>query len=313
MNENNSNQDITICSVYHSLEAKRLLELNYDFVKKRNPDSNIHWVVADNTPPDFSEELDPRKFTIVPGAGEINGLLPWMWGSYRHSRALKNTIPHITTRFALFLDIDFYIVISSWMTVIPRYMQEQGLAFFGVPWHPSHERKWRYFPSPHTLFIDLQKISRDALDFEPVFGDMINPSLYMRVREYMRRNFFPSSVRRRLDIGVYSDTGYPIYKQFAGKTKYECPQPVFRAVPSFFDHLLPDRLSFVPKRAGYFTRTSFGDLGYPDCMARGWEEFMWQGNPYGFHIRGSHKLQNDLERNITYIRHALDEFLRKLS
>lgn len=311
MNEDTTHQDITICSVYHSLEAKRLLELNYDLVKKLNPNANVRWVVGDNTLPDFSEKLDPQKFTIVPGAGEINGLLPWMWGSYRHSRALKNTIPYITTRFVLFLDIDFYIVISSWMTAIPRYMREQGLAFFGVPWHPSHERKWRYFPSPHTLFVDLQMISRDALDFEPVFGDMINPSLGMRIKEYVRRNVIPFSMRQRLDIGAYSDTGYPIYKQFAGKTKYECPQPVFRVAPSILDRLLPDRFSFIPKRANYITRTCFRDLGYPDCAVRGWEEFMWHGHPYGFHIRGSHKLQNHLEGDIVCIRNILEEFLRK--
>lgn len=306
------NEGITICSVYHSLEAKRLLEVNYEFVTQRNPDMKIRWVVADNTPPDFSSKIDPYKFIIVPGASEINSLLPWMWGSYRHARALKNTIPRITTRFALFLDIDFYIVLPSWMTVIPAYMQKQGLAFFGVPWHPSHERKWRYFPSPHTLFVDLTKIPRNALDFEPIFGDMIHPSLSMRIKESMRRNIIPSRIQRRLDISAFSDTGYPIYRQFAGKTKYECPQPVFRAVPSFLDRLLPDRLSFIPKRVGYFTRTGFGDLGYPNCIARAWEEFMWQGHPYGFHIRGSHKLHNDIEGNIMRIHKVLDEFLKKI-
>lgn len=306
-----SHHDITICSVYHSLEAKRLLELNYEFVTQRNPGMKIRWVVAENTPPDFFPKIDPQQFIIVPGAGEINGLLPWMWGSYRHSRALKNTLSRVTTRFALFLDIDFYIVLPSWMTAIPQYMQNQGLAFFGVPWHPSHERKWRYFPSPHTLFVDLTKIPRDALNFEPVFGDMINPSFLTRIKD-KAHNVLPSEVRRRLDISAYSDTGYPIYKQFAGRTKYECPQPVFRAVPSLLDRLLPDRFSLVPKRAGYFTRTSFGDFGYPDCMSQGWEEFMWKRNPYGFHIRGSHKLQNDLEGNIVHVRNVLDEFLRKL-
>ena len=76
-----SNYDITICSVYHSLEAKRLLELNYKFVKICNPDVAIRWIVADNTPSGFLEKLNPQQFIVVPGAGEITGLLPWMWGS----------------------------------------------------------------------------------------------------------------------------------------------------------------------------------------------------------------------------------------
>lgn len=308
-----SNDDITICSVYHSLATKRLLELNYELVTTRNPGMTVRWVVADNRPPDFPEKIDSEKFIVVPGAGDVNGFLPWMWGSYRHARALKNTIPKITTRFAVFLDIDFYILVPSWMSVIPTYMQEHGLAFFGVPWYPSHLRKWRYFPSCHSLFVDLAIIAREQLDFEPVFGDMIHPPLRSRIKEKARKIFLPSGLRKRLDIGAYSDTGYPIYRRFAGKVKHECPQPVFHASVNGFDRILPDRLSFIPKRAGYFTRTGFGDLGYPDCMAQGWEEFMWQGNPYGFHIRGgSEKLQNDVEGNIMHIRNILSEFLRKI-
>lgn len=305
-------EGLTICSVYHSLEAKRLLELNYDLVKARNPEMSIRWVVADNTPSDFSEKIDSQKFIVVPGAGEINGLLPWMWGSYRHSRALKNTLSHITTRFALFLDIDFYILVPSWITAIPQHMQEQGLAFFGVPWHPSHLRKWRYFPSPHTLFIDLAVIPREQLDFEPVFGDMMNPSLSTRIKEKARKLFFPSGLRKRLDIAAYSDTGYPIYKRFTDKVKYECPQPVFRASASLLDRMLPDRLSFIPKRRDYFTVKGFREQGLPDCTSEGWEEFMWQGKPYGFHIKGSHKLQNDLDRHILSIRDILHQCTTKI-
>ena len=307
----NPDNELTICSVYHSRESKRLLELNYNLVRTLNPDADIRWVVANNTPDGFSEKLDPKKFIIVKGADEISGLLPWMWGSYRHSRALKNTLPHIATRYALILDIDFYILVPSWMNIIPQHMQEAKLAFFGVPWNPSYQRKWRYFPSPHTLFIDLNRVPRDQLDFEPVFPDMLHPTLGLRIKE--RAKFFlPDSLRRRLELGTYSDTGYPIYKRFSGITRHECPQPVFRKTPTIIDQMLPDRLSFIPKRPGYFTPIGFREQGFPDCVSEGWEEFMWRDRPYGFHIRGTHKLHNDVDGNIAHVHTVLDECVKKI-
>lgn len=305
-----SSSDLTICSVYHSHEAKRLLELNYDFVQNMNPRANIRWIVADNTPPDFPEKLGAtKKFIIVPGADDVEDVPTWAWGSYRHARALAHTIGNITTRFALFLDIDFYIVIPSWIAKIPQYMQTEGLHFFGVPWHPDHKRKWRYFPSPHTLFVDMENVERDKLNFEP--NVFLSPTRHYVKK--IRKKVFSHDWCTRFEINSVPDTGYPIYERFHDEAPYECPQPVFRGQANTLDRVLPDWLSLVPKRDGYFTRTSFHDLGYPDCMREGWEEFIWQGKPFGFHIRGSHKLENDLDGNLMHIRNTLDAFLPHLS
>ena len=299
---------LTICSVYHSLAAKRLLELNYEFTRTCNLHTDIRWIVADNTPADFSEKLETgEKFIIVPGAGEIGGVPKWMWGTCQHSRALKHAISEVTTRFAVILDMDFYIVIPEWMQAIPQYMIENNLAFFGVPWHPVHHRKWRYFPSPHTLFVDLHKINREELIFEPQYTAILHPSFLVRLKERMIKKILPKHLQGRLDINSFPDTGYPIYERFAEKMKYECPQPVFRASPSFVDRLLPDQFSFVPKRRDYFTTIGFRERGLPDCAGKRWEEFIWEGRPYGFHIRGSHKLQNSLEGDLCDIRTILHE------
>ncbi|MDP3779190.1 MAG: hypothetical protein Q8R30_04070 [bacterium] len=300
----NFEEGITICSVYHSPETKRLLELNYDLVKALNPEMPIRWVVGDNTPPDMKEKIDPRKFIVVSGAGELKGIYGRR-GSYRHAHALRNTIDRISTRFALVLDIDFYIVAHEWMQEIPRYMREHDLAFFGVPWHPDFLWKWRYFPSPHTLFVDMSKIPAADLDFVP---DYDLARLWLpRWRNFFLKNFIPFGLRKRLGINTSRDTGYKIYKKYFGASLYACAQPVVekRENSSF---LLPERLSIVPKRAGYLTQVRFSDLGYPDCMGEGWEEFMWKEKPYGFHIRGSDKLQDDLEGNIVRIRSMLDQF-----
>ena len=45
------------------------------------------------------------------------------------------------------------------------------LAVFGAPWHPRWVYKNRYFPCVHCMFVDLDRVSIDALDFEPDYDD----------------------------------------------------------------------------------------------------------------------------------------------
>ena len=59
------------------------------------------------------------------------------------------------------------------------------------------------------------------------------------------------------------------------------------------DYWLPDHLCYYPKRAGYYTESGFGDRGYPDTTAYGWEEFVWQQEPFGFHLRLWRKKNRD--------------------
>ena len=49
--------------------------------------------------------------------------------------------------------------------------------------------------------------------------------------------------------------------------------------------MLPDRFSYLPKRPEYYTRNGFRERGYVDATMYGWEEFIWKGAPFGFHIR----------------------------
>lgn len=61
----NCSSQLTIASVYHSLESKKLLEVNYDFTEKMNPKSRLNWIVADNSPPEFSEKINSGRFKVV--------------------------------------------------------------------------------------------------------------------------------------------------------------------------------------------------------------------------------------------------------
>jgi len=108
---------------------------------------------------------------------------------------------------------------------------------------------------------------------------------------------------KRLSIGVSQDTGIRIYRNYIGRTdiKYEYAIPVFKPADLginikhlAMERFLPDRYCFVPKRRGYFTDGGFADSGFPDVVSMGCEEYMWQGDPFAFHVRGRYnELKND--------------------
>ena len=69
---------------------------------------------------------------------------------------------------------------------------------------------------------------------------------------------------------------------------------VSAATPGFqyrIERLLPDRWCLVPKRPGYFSESGFSEQGLADLDRRGWEEFLWRGEPFGFHVRSQPKLK----------------------
>ena len=310
------NIDLTICSVYHSSETKALLELNYDVVKKMNPGVQIRWIAADNTPKGFTDKIDEHKFTVVPGAESIRPVLGWLIGSYRHADALNNSLSHITTRFVVFLDMDFYIVRKDWMRDVILHMQEKNITFFGVPWHPVHFVKIRYFPGPQALFIDLKKVSVSQLDFRPCFDYIMHPTLWSRCARKIKK--IKDAASKRMTIGTCPDTGFKIYCRFRDRATYEYVTPVF--VPavdlphipeatSMWEKILPDSLSYIPKKAGYYTESGFSSAGFPDARAQHWEEFMWNGHPFGFHIRGgTHKMRENTREKMQQLHRILAGF-----
>ena len=191
-------------------------------------------------------------------------------------------------------------------------------AFFGVPWHPRWSNKYRYFPCPHCLFIDLERVGIDTLDFTPETRSVSNvpvrtvtdhtPSLLRRalrplkhpLRLRQKRNFLRilSLAGRRSGIGVSRDTGYRLFRAFSRvpKLRFECAVPVFRPQSEvapiltswpnrLAERFLPDHLCYLPKQPGYFTSTGFHELGFHDVSSLDWEEFMWREAPFGFHLR----------------------------
>lgn len=295
--------EITICSVYHSPESKKLLEINADFVKKMNPGVSWRWLAVDNSLSGLAIDVESGIETMrgTPFSELPLSVYADARPSYHHSLAINKLLPLVGTRFVLSLDSDFYIVRKNWIREALEYMRSREIAFLGAPWHPRWWKKIRYFPAHHSLFIDLDKIDIVSLDFTPQYNENTPPPRTWKfdlLPIFARK--FAKNLLGRFKIGSSKDTGYAIYDLYNGRKDIanECFIPVFRlgrtrgfmhVIKMLASFALPDRWSYVPKRKGYHTEIGFKELGCPDVSEWGWEEFMWFGRPLGFHLRGNRK------------------------
>ncbi len=216
--------------------------------------------------------------------------------NYQHTEALQRCLEHVKTRFLLVLDPDFYLLRPEWAKTVPAHMLAHRLAFFGVPWHPKHLEKYRYFPCVHCMFIDLAQVPVERLDFRPACADRSEGGA-------ARRNGWLAGIGRALTLSGrrkdYRDTGTRVYRAFARHPtlQHECATPVYRLPEEFpgtanplsprarlFESLLPDSLCYLPKRKDSYTRTGFREATGVRLPAH-WEEFMWGAAPFGFHVR----------------------------
>lgn len=303
-------RSLTICSV--SFHSAPYLKLNRQLTVALNPESRWSWIIVENTPADSKDKVCDDGFIVLEGipqtfAGPASG-------SYHHGTALNRTLSKIKTRFALFLDPDFYIVRPGWMDEVIQHMLEKNLSFFGAPWHPRWIQKYRYFPCVQCMFVDLEKADIREFDFTPDCAHLLRAPGSPAPPEEKEEVGFVQQSRTALaealrnlklvtfhGVGGTHDTGFHIYDRFHLKRQSasECVIPVFHLKHDYIgprlpasrlgrlvNRVVPDNLSFIPTRPGYYTETGFAQQGYPDIAGEGWEEFMWKGSPFGFHLRG---------------------------
>ncbi len=280
--------ELTLCTV--SYESAEWLRLNLDLVKQLNPGVRFHWLVAENSPPGSSGRL----YRCEPGFEVFDGAeyedRRYGSASYHHAAGLNVITRIASTRYLLILDPDFFIIRRNWIKDVIAYMRSRDVAILGAPWHPKRSSKFRYFPCAHCTFIDLHKIHRDRLDFSP---DYEGDPAWLGLREHpgSRLNAVIArlTLARRRRVGRARDTGWRLlhYHREHPSVKVECFQPVFkpRVVRRMLDLFFPDHLSLTPKRRGYFSKTGFAVHGFPDVQSNGWEEFLWNREPFGFHVR----------------------------
>jgi len=306
-------KEITIMPVHFSDGSKKYLELNHDLVSKLNPRENWIWMIGDNSHPSRAHEpLDAKKFPfLVKGFDQTNPAdLADYYGEamrhkkkiicYWHGATLNKMIKHVETRFALILDNNFFILRKNWVDYVTGHMKKNNLGFFGVTNPPAAYLKYRYFPEVHCMFIDLEKVSKDDLDFMPFFDDKL-PAYKVSIRKFRKKvalhgphwlaKCFGFAIADRLRVGLSRDVGYRIYKKYGGSAvKSDYALPVLKPPPGkfrkFIDLPCPDSLSFLPKRSGSYTTESFLPPETESWGGANFEEFMWRDAPFGFHIRG---------------------------
>ena len=306
---------LTICSV--SFHNARHLILNWNLTRQFNHDSErIKWVIAENTPEGAKDRLsfDDDRFQVIPGASGQRRI------SYHHTEALQKCLAHVNTRFLLILDPDFYIVRENWLDDIIDHMQANDLAFFGVPWHPRYIDKFRYFPTVHCTFVDLEKIPLAELDFRPWGEDEVESGAQQKKSGPLNALWGAMTMQHRRK--EFRDSGTRMYYRYAGdaNVKYECPTPVYRLPQDFpgagnplslrsriIESMLPDSLCYLPKRPSAYTDRGFPEVGFGSAFPGFWEEFMWKDMPFGFHVRrNAKKGDRDEEAELGAIEHFLE-------
>ena len=98
---------LTICSV--SYRSRPFLDLNLELTRRSNPGGPpFRWVVVENTPPGEGDAVEEGHglFEVKPGVPAPNQKKGR--NSYHHGAALNEALRHVTTRYAMVLDPDFY-------------------------------------------------------------------------------------------------------------------------------------------------------------------------------------------------------------
>lgn len=277
--------DLDIVTVSYESDAHILR--NVSLMKSLNPGFSYRYIVVKNDPGPSALE-NCKDIVLVPGTpprssdpGE---------GSYHHAEGIHEGMKHVTSRYVLVLDPDFFVVVPNWMSKVTAHARENDLSFLGALWSPVKIRKYRYFPCVHFMLIDALRVPVKELDFSPDFhGSNWRSQLVESLP-------LPYSWRRVLLIGNARDTGWKIkrtyYRRPGFQTEYMTSVVKYREFrdlrkmnpyPKWVVRRIPDKWSLMPKKPccrfeGYLTQD--GRL-----EERAWEEFWWQDQLFAIHLR----------------------------
>jgi len=330
---------LTICTV--SYKHKSLIEENIQFIQKMNPCIAVSWIIVENTPEGVAGRMNiGKKDNVEVLVGSLNNFKGIATASYHHASGLNKALPLVRTRYVLVLDPDFFIIRPNWINDVVDYMENRNLSFFGAPYNPKRYMKYRYFPCIHCVFIDLKQVDSKKLDFNPQYDQVhlldnhtkaqiessrFGGELFYRFIQPIKHNL-RLFIKRKAVIGSSRDTGYELFLIFAKHFKSECIQPVFKigfsdVCPKYLmswlnrliEFFLPDEMCYFPKKKDYYSSVSFKDLGYLDMFNKGWDEFVWQGKPFGFHLQGAKKdgSTTDHSQEMYFLRDVLGQSLVK--
>jgi len=291
---------LSICTT--SFRSATFLRINHATTAELNPGVEVRWIVAENSPADSDERLSENE----PGMQVIAGAGPGHTPAHHHTLALTSAIAAAQTRFVLILDPDLFVVRPNWIREVIEHMHTRSLAIFAVPWHPHSRGKYRYFPAVHFALFDTERFPKHDIDFAPDMPDGPNDPTWQQGWNADQAWHSPDPLaqalgrlpwlksRRRL----HTSTGGRMYKRWAGDSslRFELADPAWdpaRTPPKLnlkakvLDFLLPEDLRWHPR--GYSRRWREGFLSsiLPLDAPNHWEQFMWRGEPFCFHVRGN--------------------------
>ena len=306
--------NLTICTVCTGDE--KLLNLNIDLVKNNNKFFNHNWIITQNFDPKKSlknELINFNNTKVIKGNNKDEiGI-----ASLNHGICLNRIIPIIKTRFVLFIDPDFFVLKKNWIEKLVVFMKKEKISILGVPWHPKWYMKYRFFPCNHFFMIDTNAIPLKELDFRPInlyFDDFSSNQNYSKNKKnniikqtlkkifYNKKNnflyqfqlFIKYNINIRKKIGWDGDTTSRIYLKYKNlksvyliKPVYEVEKqwilPISNKINSLIENFLPEKYCFIPKKNNYYcSYNKFSKL----FIDYDFEGFVWNNEPFGFHIRG---------------------------
>lgn len=178
---------LTICAV--SYRSASMLDLNISLTRKLNPTSRFHWLIVDNNN-DFQDRglTDQGEVRLLQGDPcENKGALR---GSYHHAQALNKAMQHVSTRYLMVIDPDFFIFRRGWIDDVLAHMSKNELSFWGAPYYPDLNWKRRYFPTVSCMLIDLERTGKERLDFTP------------ELDEYLQLYSYPAIILLGILLGI---------------------------------------------------------------------------------------------------------------
>ncbi len=299
---------LTIISV--KFGSGELLTCNAALVRALNPDASYEWLVVNNDHDREFASSGASAFRMLPGVPRPEEARDR--GSAHHAAAITSALQFVRGRYVLLLDHDFFVVKPGWMRAILEHVTEESIAFFGSVWHPRWSYQPRGFPSVHFMLIDLEQIDRSALDFRP---DMNGNRLDTLISQPNLP--LPQGLRTLLQTGAFRDTGWRVRQRFMDSGLYtECLVPHVNLESArrdaeplhrFVARVLPRLRNPIP-RADEITSQSFLRADSPLGYALGWEEFFWQGVPFGFHLRSVGRRITDSEADLAELDRLLGRY-----
>ncbi len=282
-----------------------VLKAHYAYIRQQlalietlNPGTPFKLLVVDNTGPEAPGlAIDDPRCEVIPGVASDPSLPEHGRGSYHHAAALNMALKRVDTPWLLVLDPDFFVVYRNWIDEVQDHMRRRSLSLFGVPWHYSWNRKWRYFPCVHMLMIDLKRVDPARLDFTPALLDDAETS-NSPIHQWMRQH--APILRNRLLLEQRRDTGWKLHRDFRGKgvadmalpvvetrVEFRAPARLSTAAGRWLERRLPRRFSILPAPGTYLEPDQATGFRYPPIRSLAPERFVWRGAPFAVHLRGN--------------------------